>query len=448
MARLNLEEPEAGRRLEAFIAARSGTAARLLAARPLAGGAIQENWLIEIEIGGERWDLVLRTDAPSRLAISHSRAQEFALLQAAHRAGVMVPEPLWVCRDASVLGQDFYLMRRIRGIGQGHRIVRNMAWGGDRRRLAERLGVELARIHSIRPGEAGLEFLELPNRSPALDAIARLRGQLDRLDRGYPVLEWGLRRLELSAPPAGEIVLTHQDYRTGNYMVDEAGLTGILDWEFAGWGESMADIAWFCARCWRFGADELEAGGIAPRADFYRGYETESGRRIDPVAVRYWEAMAHARWAVIALLQARRHVSGEEPSLELGLTGRVVPELELGLIELLAPGPWPAAARVPEGLAAEPSGESLLTEARQLALGVILPALPAERSYDLRMIANAMAIAGRELAALRPPPPDERPLAMAIRAGRLDADGGLRDRLAAATLARLAISNPKALPAA
>src|SRR5262249_49641521 len=188
--------------------------------------------------------------------------------------------------------------------------------GIDRIELAERLGAELARIHSIGPGEPGLEFLPLPWPSPAQAAIDGLRAHLDRLDRGHPVLEWALRRLELTAPPAGEIVLIHQDFRTGNYMVDGTGLTGILDWEFASWGEPMTDIGWFCARCWRFGVVALEAGGIAPRADFYGGYERASGRKIDGPAVRYWEAMAHVRWGVIALLQANRHISDGEPSLE------------------------------------------------------------------------------------------------------------------------------------
>ncbi len=446
MSQLRLDEPSARARLAAFVTAAGGRPAAILDAKPLKGGAIQENWLVTAEIGGEPLELVLRTDAPSRVAASHGRAQEFAILTAAYRAGVTVPEPLWLCRDAAVLGQDFYLMRRIGGVGQGYRIVKDKTLGGERARLAERLGVELARIHGIRPDGAGLDFLPLPVRSPALEAVAGMRAHLDRFESGYPVLEWALRRLELAAPPAGEIVLVHQDFRTGNFMVDENGLTGILDWEFAAWGEPMADIGWFCAKCWRFGAERLEAGGIAPRADFYRGYESTSGRRIDPAAVRYWEAMAHVRWAVIALQQAHRHTSGGERSLELALTGRVVPELELSMIDLLAPGPWPAPAPLPAALAAEATGETLLAEARRLLLEELLAALPADRHYDVRLAANAMAIAGRELAVLRPAVPDGKALALAIRAGRHDDDKGLRDRLAAEALARLAVSNPKAMP--
>ena len=85
---------------------------------------------------------------------------------------------------------------------------------------------------------------------------------------------------------------------------------------------------------------ELEAGGIAPREAFYRGYETESGVQIDDEAVRYWEVVAHLRWAVIALEQGHRHLSGLEPSLELALTGRITPELELAILRATGPERW------------------------------------------------------------------------------------------------------------
>jgi hypothetical protein len=44
--------------------------------------------------------------------------------------------------------------------------------------------------------------------------------------------------------------------------------------------------------------------------------------------------MAHVRWAMIALQQAQRHLSGSEPSLELALTGRIVAELEYEIMAL------------------------------------------------------------------------------------------------------------------
>ncbi len=316
-------------------------------ARPLSGGAIQENWLIDAVVTGGPWAgrqaLVLRTDAPSGVAVSLSRAEEFRLLQTARAAGVTVPEPLWLCEDTGVLGRPFYLMRRLAGTAVGRRLVKDEGPAGDKTALAERLGEELAKIHAIVPPRADLGFLEMPEGSPALHAIRRYRSHLDALGRPRPALEWGLRWCEREAPAAGEVVLVHQDFRTGNYMVGDHGLTGILDWEFCAWGEPMSDLGWFCAKCWRFGRDDREAGGIAPREPFYRGYERASGRRVDPQAVAYWEAVAHIRWAVIALQQGERHLSGGEASLDLALTGRIAAELEHEILRVTAPERWRAA---------------------------------------------------------------------------------------------------------
>ncbi|MFQ5468581.1 MAG: phosphotransferase family protein, partial [Kiloniellaceae bacterium] len=298
----------------------------IVEARPLSGGAIQENWLLIVETDGDdlagRIELVLRTDAPTAVAASLSRLQEYAVLRAAFAAGVCVPEPLCACADESVLGAPFFVMRRVAGVAIGRRVVRDQTLGGNRTALAECLGTELARIHSVVPPRDDLDFLPAPTDDPARAAVARYRGYLDALGTPRPALEWGLRWCEVHAPSAGEVTLVHQDYRTGNYMVDGRGLTGILDWEFAAWGDPMSDIGWFCAKCWRFGNDALEAGGIAPRAPFYRGYERASGRVIEPGRVAFWEVMAHIRWAAIALQQGAR-VSGGEDSLDLALTGRV-----------------------------------------------------------------------------------------------------------------------------
>ncbi len=333
--------------LEAWMCgAAQADAVAIAEARPLSGGAIQENWLLEVDVQGGpfagRQEFVLRTDAPSGVAVSHGRAEEFALLRAATAAGVTVPEPLWLCEDPTVLGKTFHVMRKVEGVALGNKIVKDLRLGGDRTALAERLGRELARIHTILPPHDGLDFLGKPPADPALADVAELRAHADALEQPRPALEWGLRWAELKAPPPPDRpTLVHGDYRTGNYMVDEKGLTAILDWEFAAWGDPARDLGWFCAACWRFGRLDLEAGGIAPRAALYRGYEAEAGRTIETARVTYWEVMAHIRWDVIALQQGHRHVSGAQASLDLALTGRRAAELELALLRLTEPGSWP-----------------------------------------------------------------------------------------------------------
>lgn len=327
--------------LEHFLATAAGvTCAEVTEATPLSGGAIQENWLLQVLLDGRREDLVLRSDAPSSLTVSLNRAQEFALLQVARSQGVAAPEPLWLCEDPAVIGRPFYVMRKLAGVALGPKVVKDLGWGGEREALTERLGRELARIHAVTPPHPQLGFLPPPEVSPARDAVARYRRFLDDMELTRPALEWGLRWCETQAPEAAEIVLVHQDFRTGNYMIDEKGLTGILDWEFCAWGDPMSDLGWFCAKCWRFGRPDLEAGGIGSRESFYRGYQAESGRSIDPRAVAFWEVMAHIRWAVIALQQGERHWSGAEPSLNLALTGRIAAELELQVLTMTDPTSW------------------------------------------------------------------------------------------------------------
>jgi aminoglycoside phosphotransferase (APT) family kinase protein len=319
--------------LVAWLKRASGTD-RIKTATPtlLSGGAIQQNWEFTPVIDGvvRRW--VLRTDAVATLAgISRSRVQEYRLLRAAHEAGVTVPEPLFLCEDPSVIGAPFFIMRRIDGIAAGFRVAKSETLGGGRETLVATLGRELARIHAIRPPRPDLGFLEPPAADPAARFVANMRSHLDdgRLPR--PALEWGLRALERTAPMPGETVLCHNDFRTGNFMVSETGITGILDWEFAAWGDPHEDLGWLCAKCWRFGGPG-EVGGIGPREPFYAAYEAESGRRVDPARVAWWEIAATIRWAVIAIAQAERHVAGREPGLELALTGHIVPELELDVL--------------------------------------------------------------------------------------------------------------------
>ncbi|WP_277182622.1 phosphotransferase family protein [Caballeronia sp. BR00000012568055] len=308
----------------------------------LSGGAIQENWAISADVQGGAYhgkqEWVLRTDSASSIAVSRSRAEEFALLQAVHAAGVCVPEPLWLCSDTHEIGRSFFIMQRVRGIAAGHRLTREAALLPDADALAHSLGRHLARVHSVQPGHALLSFLGAPRANPVLADIGDYRAHFDALSERYPVLEWGLRWCELNAPEPLAPVLLHRDFRTGNYMVDRGELSGILDWEFAGWGDRREDLGWFTARCWRFAGAHREAGGIADVEPFLAGYREESGIAFRGEDLRYWQVLAHLRWALIALQQTARHTSNEERSLELALTGQLVPDLELEIVRLLDGG--------------------------------------------------------------------------------------------------------------
>jgi aminoglycoside phosphotransferase (APT) family kinase protein len=402
-----------GRRgaLARFLMAESGArACEIDALVPLAGGAIQENWGLDTRFCGGSLDgpqrLVLRAAGNTGVPSSLERLHEFAVLKAAFAAGVTVPEPLFASADPSIFGKPFFVMRLVDGTAAAHRITRNPALDPVLPEIAEQLGRELARIHAIRPPRPDLDFLTPYEKSNPACQIAGFRDFLDAHPSPRPVLEWGLRWLETHVPAAAEPVLCHHDFRTGNYLLDGARLTGILDWEFAGWGDSHEDLGWFCSKGWRFARLDREAGGIADRGPFYRGYEGESGLRIDPVRVHFWEVMASVRWAIIALQQSDRHILDGEQSLDLALTGRRASECELAILMLLDPAQAPQLSGTPSlpspvsGGGLEwgdlPCGPALLACARELLVSDLLPLLPAGRRLDARLIANCMAIAQRE----------------------------------------------------
>lgn len=336
---MTLDAPDFQAALAGWLAKEWGAGAvRISGCRRLVGGAIQENWALDATVEGGRMAgahaLVLRTDAPSGLSASHSRVEEYAILKAAFDSGVTVPEPLAACSDRSVLGKDFVVMRRVQGVAVGPRVARDEALGGDREALVERLGAELARIHSITPETHRFDFLC----DPAPDRpLAELIEMLDSLGEPRPALEWGLRWLARRRPASEATVLAHRDFRTGNYMVDSGGLTAILDWEFACWSEPHEDLGWFCAMCWRFGRRDRPAGGVGSREAFYRGYEWASGRSVDPRRVYWWEVFAHIRWALLAIQQGHRFLKGGERTLDIVLTGRRPPEMELEVLHMTHP---------------------------------------------------------------------------------------------------------------
>jgi aminoglycoside phosphotransferase (APT) family kinase protein len=394
--------------LARFLAEASGSdRVEITALELLPGGAIQENWGLDAMFGGGRLAgaqrLVLRTDAATGIPSSLGRIEEFAVLQAAFAAGVTVPEPLFACADLSVSGRPFFVMRRVAGTASGREITADPARETALPQIADQLGRQLARIQTIRPPHPDLGFLPSPSESSPEAQIAGFRAYLDHHPQPRPVLEWAICWLEAHVPPPLPPVLCHRDFRTGNYMLDGAELTGVLDWEFAGWGDPDEDIGWFCCKGWRFARLDREAGGIADRAPFYAGYESAAGRRLDPERVRFWEIFANLRWAVIALQQSDRYLHGGARDLSTAIIGRRAGECELELLMLLDDDGPPASCRlagetpaVPTTLGDLPSGLELLELGRLLLLDELLPLLPPERQRELRLIATAIAITQRE----------------------------------------------------
>lgn len=335
------------RKLEAYLSEANNNSYLVLRFESLSGGACQDNYLVDLHVGNlfypEIKSLVLRTDKGASLFASLTRAEEFIVTELAHKMGVNTPEPFLLETNPSFLGNPFYLMQRISGKANGRFIVKDPSISELRKNLPSLLAQELSKIHSIKPKDLSLDELrkklldgiDLERKNVAERAISELRLQKENLKEPHPAMDLILNWLESNKPDTDEVVLVHGDFRTGNFMVTENQLSGILDWEFAHFGDRHEDIAWLCMRDWRFGKLKLEAGGFAKREVFYKEYEKTIGSAFDPKKVTYWEIVGNLRWAIGSAGQAERHISGADKGIELASIGRRTCEMEWEAMRLI-----------------------------------------------------------------------------------------------------------------
>lgn len=305
------------------------------------GGAVQQNYKVEAEISNGPFvgsqSFVIRMDSKTKLPESLKRREEFLIQRFVHNTGLCVAEPLWLCCDRNLFEKNFYVMRTIVGTTRTSQLLRERGGKSYGKAIALELSVELAKLHSINYKNSGTEFLKPLKKPPARTRVTEARKAISALSVSQPVLELALRWLERKIPKREEVVLTHRDFRTGNYLIHGEKLSGILDWEFSGWSDPHEDLAWFCASCWRLERFSLEAGGIAKRKFFYDSYVKYSKRIIEPEKILWWEVFALLRWAIISIQQGERYVFGGENSIDLALTSRRIAEISWELLRLIAP---------------------------------------------------------------------------------------------------------------
>lgn len=328
--------------LERHLQAHGHPGCTVAALRQLSGGASCRVYRFDLEEAGAVQPLVLRLDADGG-GTQGSRREEFALLAAARLAGVTVPAVHSAGSDSDGLGGAFFVMDLVPGEALARRLLRDERYRGARAALPKQIGRELARLHAIDPGQEALAFLA--GRAPAgsgrarfaLAEVERYRQILDAFsaDQPYPLLRLVARWLEKHAPAASRPAVVHGDFRVGNLMFDEHGLTAVLDWELCHLGDPVEDLGWLCVRTWRFGNDALAAGGLCSREELVAYYEEAGGDACDPAALRWWELFGNWKWAIICRMQAERHKAGKRPDVELATIGRRVAETEHEILALL-----------------------------------------------------------------------------------------------------------------
>lgn len=369
-----------------------------LSVERLSGGASQETYRIEAEGPDGPVTLAMRR-APGGLVADNSEDNpgldgEADLMRAAKAAGVPEPEVFYVLAPEDGIGLAF-VMEWIEGEALGSRINRRPELAGLREHLAYDCGVALARIHNVDTGAYNLR-----DRLTVLSPEAFVHQMWERY-KGYgtpqPMIDYSARWLLAHLPQNPRVTLVHNDFRNGNFLVDEKAITAVLDWEVAHIGDPMRDLGWICTNSWRFGGAG-PVGGFGEYADLFRGYEDESGIPVDPAHVHFWEVFGSFWWAVSTLTFAEHYRNGPDKSVERAAVGRRSSECQIDCVNLIIPGPCELMEEASPRSWEMPEARELLTSVRDFLREDVMAETQGRVNFLARVAANTLDIALREAA--------------------------------------------------
>lgn len=303
------------------------------------GGFSRHTWTVTVRADGRRRRLIVRFD-PEVSLLASNRPVEYALYEAMGRVpGVPVPPVIVDEDDPEPLGRPFMSTEQVPGDADAATVTSLPE--PQRRALVDELMDILGRI-------AGSDWralaLDRVLDAPAADEVWRT--ELDRWERvldehdlgPLPITRGAVRWLRRHPPPPPPAVgVVHGDYRTGNFLAVDGGVTAILDWEMAHLGDPVEDLAWYLLTNWRTAPDRPDdAGGLLGRGETIAAWERATGRRADPERLRWWELLSHVKALAIWRTGAAHVAAGRTNDVQLALIPWFYTDLQEGaMLELL-----------------------------------------------------------------------------------------------------------------
>jgi aminoglycoside phosphotransferase (APT) family kinase protein len=211
--------------------------------RQFPSGASNLTYLVTV---GAR-ELVLRRPPVGHKAKSaHDMSRETRVMTALRNVYPYVPRVVAFCDDESVLGCEFYLMERMRGVILRREIPRGLTLTREEtRRLCTNVLDRLIDLHSLDYRAAGLGDFGKPEGYVERQIEGWIGRYLEARTPNAPsygqVMEW------LRANMPGEVRhgLIHGDFRFDNVVLDPDDpfeVIGVLDWEMATVGDPLMDL--------------------------------------------------------------------------------------------------------------------------------------------------------------------------------------------------------------
>lgn len=311
-----------------LISARLGYPVGIENARWLSGGASKLQMVFELDWRGQdgaaeerRATLVLRME-PAASVTESSRRREFEVLGAV--AGVIpAPETYWVDADAEFLPYPAMVYAfasgsakpsgdaaKVTGLGQNY--------GPElRAKLAPHFVGLLAKLHGVDPRTVAaampsFDGAEAGSNASVIRQVNALRRiwEEDRIDE-EPVMEIVYHWLIDNAPVLDRVSIVHGDYRSGNFLFDEAAgeISAWLDWEGATLGDRHQDLTYAAMPTFAHLAEDGSAqlaSGMMTEDELYEAYGRASGTPVDPARIRYFRIFNRYLVCVLTLAASAR----------------------------------------------------------------------------------------------------------------------------------------------
>lgn len=279
---------------------------KLLQSSPLPGGISASMTLLEVALpDGQNRRIVLRQ--PGEVGFASDPAaieREFSLLQFAHTRGLSVPAPLLLDTSHRLLPTPYFLMELIEG-----KLDFSPA---DPKTYIYEMVIHLVRIHQLDISEQE----PLPSIMPS-GRFSDFYG--DSLFSADPAFQESRvrRALESAWPISGynRSALLHGDYWPGNLLWHSGKLVAVIDWEDAGVGDPLLDLAGARMETnWIFGQDFC--------SQFTAQYLAMNP--LDTAMLPFWDLLAALRmlrWAApdLAAAAAFFHPYGRSDITELSI---------------------------------------------------------------------------------------------------------------------------------
>ena len=298
-------EPQADHTIEGLLGsyfAKQTPGATINDVARLGGGASKEQFSFTLQqADGAAQRYVLRMD-PMEGITETSRQREYEILKAMQGV-IPVPRPVWLDAEGAHFGRPAVIMELVPGSPKPSTMTLSVTGLGTvlgdplRGQIRPQYLDMLAKIHNFNWAAADLPSYTAPIADPKQATRWLINFWKELLEQDAvvrePVIRLATQWLEENLPDCEKLCFVHGDFRTGNYLFDEATgkVTAMLDWEMGYIGDFHGDLAWLLQPVFGtridgvFRVSDIFEGD----EDFIAAYESASVNRVNRKTLHYFK---------------------------------------------------------------------------------------------------------------------------------------------------------------